>query len=110
MKQISDNEIYLLTNYIKSILWRVVKRLSYIEEARCLKVKESYTLTNALPQKLKTQYLDMDNPVVWHTVIKIRRITVNATYLLYNVSLQVSNHSHSHYQASLRIKNIQPRT
>ena len=34
----SDNEIYLLIKYIKSVLWRVVKRLSYIEDARCLKV------------------------------------------------------------------------
>ena len=29
VKQISDNEIYLLIKYIKSVLWRVVKRLSY---------------------------------------------------------------------------------
>ena len=36
--QISDNEIYLLIKYIKSFLWRVAKRLSYIEVARCLKV------------------------------------------------------------------------
>ena len=44
VKQISENEIYLLIKYIKSVLWRVVKRLSYIEEARYLKVKEqSYT-------------------------------------------------------------------
>ena len=35
---ISDNEIYLLIKYIKSVLWRVAKCLSYIEEARCLKV------------------------------------------------------------------------
>jgi len=28
VKQISDNEIYLLIKYIKSILWIVVKRLS----------------------------------------------------------------------------------
>ena len=34
----SDNEIYLLIKYIKSVLWRVAKCLSYIEEARCLKV------------------------------------------------------------------------
>ena len=34
----SDNEIYLLIKYIKSVLCRVVKRLSYIEDARCLKV------------------------------------------------------------------------
>ena len=38
VKQISDNEIYLLIKYIKSVLWGVAKRLSYIEDARCLKV------------------------------------------------------------------------
>ena len=31
--------IYLLIKYKKSVLWRVAKCLSYIEEARCLKVK-----------------------------------------------------------------------
>jgi len=36
VKQISDNEIYLLIKYIKSVLCRVAKRLSYIVEARCL--------------------------------------------------------------------------
>ena len=40
MKQISDNEICLLIKYIKSVLWRVAKCLSYIEEARCLKVND----------------------------------------------------------------------
>jgi len=39
VKQVSDNEIYLLFKYTKSILWRVAKRLSYIEDAWCLKVK-----------------------------------------------------------------------
>jgi len=40
--QISDNEIYLLIKYIeKSVLWRVAKRLSYIRDARCLKVKSN---------------------------------------------------------------------
>ena len=34
----SDNEIYLLIKYVKSVLWRVAKRLSYIGVARCLKV------------------------------------------------------------------------
>ena len=38
MKQISDNEIYLLINCLKSVLWRVAKRVSYIEDARRLKV------------------------------------------------------------------------
>ena len=31
----------MLIKYTKSVLWRVAKRLSYIEEARCLKVKQS---------------------------------------------------------------------
>jgi len=35
----SDNETYLLIKYIKNVLWRVAKRLSYIEDACCLKVK-----------------------------------------------------------------------
>jgi hypothetical protein len=39
VKQISDNEIYLLIKYIKSVLLRGAKRLSYIEDAWCLKVK-----------------------------------------------------------------------
>ena len=30
----------MLIKYIKSVLWRVAKSLSYIEEARCLKVKQ----------------------------------------------------------------------
>jgi len=33
----------LLIKYIKSVLWRVAKRLSYIEEARCLKVNRKYS-------------------------------------------------------------------
>ena len=39
VKQISDNEIYLLIKYIRNVFWRVAKRLSYIEDARCLNVK-----------------------------------------------------------------------
>jgi len=40
VKQISDNEIYLLIKYIKNVLFRVAKRLSYIEDALCLKVTQ----------------------------------------------------------------------
>ena len=47
VKQISDNEIYLLFKYIKSVLWRVAKRLSYIEDARCLQVKLRLQLKNS---------------------------------------------------------------
>jgi len=42
VKQISDNEIYLLIKDTKNVLWRVAKRLSYIEDARCLKVNVSH--------------------------------------------------------------------
>jgi len=35
-----------LIKYIKSVLWRVAKRLSYIEEARCLKVKSANPARN----------------------------------------------------------------
>jgi len=41
-KQISDNEICLLIKYIKSVLWRVAKHLSYKEDAQCLKVKHHH--------------------------------------------------------------------
>ena len=45
IKQISDNEIYLLIKYIKSVLRRVAKRLSYIEDSRCLKVNNVFSFT-----------------------------------------------------------------
>jgi len=35
-----------LIKYIKSVLWRVGKRLSYTEDARCLKVKELCPMAN----------------------------------------------------------------
>jgi len=43
VNHISYNEIYLLIKYIKSVLWRVAKRLSYIEDARYLKVNHYET-------------------------------------------------------------------
>ena len=48
VKQISDNEIYLLIKNIKSVLWRVAKRLSYIQDARCLKVNKGERLSWAI--------------------------------------------------------------
>ena len=55
VKKIPDNEIYLLIKCIKSVLWRVAKRLSYIEDARCLKFKWLSTGTS-LPS-LQSPYL-----------------------------------------------------
>jgi len=43
VKQISDNEIYLLIKYIKIFLWQVAKGLSYIENARCLKANIKFS-------------------------------------------------------------------
>ena len=56
VKQISDNEIYLLITFIKSVLWRVVKRLSYIEDARCLKVKPLYDYIQAVQTRKSQNY------------------------------------------------------
>jgi len=53
VKQISENEIYLLIKYVKSFLWKVAKRLSFIEDARYLKVQD------ILLQLLFTQQLQM---------------------------------------------------
>ena len=47
----SDNEIYLLIKYIKSVLWRVEKRLSYTENLRCLEGKKWIVRTLSLEQK-----------------------------------------------------------
>ena len=40
--------MYLLIKYIKSVFWRVAKCLSYIEEARCLKVNRPEVVTRKL--------------------------------------------------------------
>jgi len=37
----------LLIKYIESVLWRVAKCLSYIEKARCLKVKQNVARVNS---------------------------------------------------------------
>jgi len=42
----------LLIKYIKSVLWREAKRLSYVEDARCLKVNEHSTNTYTMSTRL----------------------------------------------------------
>ena len=42
--QISENEIYLLITYIKSVLCRVGKGLFYIQDARCLSLRAQLSL------------------------------------------------------------------
>ena len=77
VKQISDNEIYLLIKYIKSVLWRVAKRLSFIEDARCLQVK-------------KTNCLMMDRNLI--VIVRINRNTrmcVHAAFSVLKLTLYV---------------------
>ena len=64
VKQISDNEIYLLIKSIKSVLWRVAKCLSYTEEARCLKVKYLTLLELCKCNELTLQCTTVLGPVV----------------------------------------------
>ena len=55
VKQILDNEIYLLIKYIKSVLWRVAKRLSNTEDAvRCLKVNNVFWRPLGFPPERKS--------------------------------------------------------
>ena len=49
----------MLIKYIKSILWKVVKRLSYIEEARCLKVNQTDTLNGLCHFAVVKHYSDI---------------------------------------------------
>jgi hypothetical protein len=44
-KSQKNNEIYLSIKYIKSLIWGVAERLSYIEDTWRLKVKESLDKT-----------------------------------------------------------------
>jgi len=57
----------LLIKYIKSVLWRVAKRLSYIQDARCLKVNSiSMVIASGCkiqPTKIYVQLLQ--NVIIW---------------------------------------------
>jgi len=48
----------LLIKYIKIVLWRVAKRMSHIEDARCLKVKGDMEVVTVLTQWLRTNETD----------------------------------------------------
>ena len=59
---------YLLIKYIKSVLWRVAKRLSYIQEAWCLKVKESPEMKHDSNRLTNEMESDMLNYFVYHNM------------------------------------------
>ena len=49
----------MLIKYIKSVLWRVAKCLSYIEEARCLKVKILWNYCGGLVEVMCSAYFTL---------------------------------------------------
>ena len=77
--------MYVLIKYIKSVFWRVVKRLLYIEEARHLKVKCKCTSTNnvvfinttlparfGVPCTLHIPIIQIcTNHILWHKLISM---------------------------------------
>jgi len=71
--QISDNEIYFLIKYIKSVLWRVAKPLSYKQDARCLKVNLLLSLSHAARQScspvnvgtVRTKHNEANSVTIW---------------------------------------------
>ena len=65
VKQISDNEIYLLIKYIKSVLWRVAKRLSYKEGPRCLKVNERKIFSDVSESRSVKYYVLTTSVMLW---------------------------------------------
>ena len=71
VNQISDNEIYLLIKYTKSVLWRAAKRQSYIEDALCLKVKKPFPLLQLVTLRHFSEVLairDVIMHVFWYAV------------------------------------------
>ena len=77
VKQISDNEIYLLFQYIKSVLWRVAKRLSYIQDARCLKVNlVSYFSPREREMWRANEQAEWSLPYIVGTATQVARINV----------------------------------
>ena len=73
VNQISDNEICLLIKYIKSVLWRVAERLSYIQDARCIKVN------------IISSFIDLLNYALSHLETNTRPLLFHTCCLYFNV-------------------------
>ena len=89
---------------IKSVLWRAAKCLSYIEEARCLKVK-LHKYFHALCNYFIVSYLFPQNSYQLHIQLPKRTVglhfsmTVPNTslrqYLRYNIKKQTNKQAHA---------------
>ena len=83
------------TLYIKSILWRVVKCLSYIEEARCLKVK---ALCTQQFSEMKLTKFKTDFPELAATDVSNRCLSYVPTmvgYIVMNLNSEEQHEKHS---------------
>ena len=104
IKQISDNEIYLFIKYIKSVLWIVAKRLSYIKDAPCLEVK--LHLMAASPQIAHKTAIcrNPHNSSNWNSHIT-RQSDYKYIYLFHTVpSHTISQRTHLGYRFRFDIK------
>ena len=84
--QANDNEIYLLIKHIRSVLPRVAKRLSYIQDARCLKVNLMFKWPLGLQHSRK-----------WNTLFYDNSSKCMATYTILQVKLKPLLWYHIHY-------------
>ena len=95
-KQISDNEIFLLIKYLKSVLWRVAKRLSYIENARCLKINKicgRRMLVVAEWYQLRTRVMGHSDKLVQASIIPTTTANkANARYMQFPCALSTPTH------------------
>ena len=93
VKQLSDNEINLSIKYTKSVLCRVAKRLSYIEEAQCLKVKQtrnaylahlSHLMLTLLHRAFHKVDINLKNKKLWFREICTNLFRSQRTYPILN--------------------------
>ena len=82
-------QIYLLIKYIKSVLWRVLKRLSYIQDARCLTVNGDSQSPNALSQyKCRLNTFDLSLTRTLSAPISPRPVRLSFGFLNFKVRYQ----------------------
>ena len=62
-----------MIKYIKSALWRVAKCLSYIEEARCLKVNTCHCTQEMMKKKSLSCFNNMNVPTSYINATKLRK-------------------------------------